>query len=59
MPMLSVKTARPIPKDKISDVITALHPITMNAPVNIGDIVAQNIAGTGVDIIATRSIMVK
>jgi len=56
MPRLSVKTAKPIPKEAIREVVDAIHQITMTAPVKIGDIVLQNAAGTGVDILATRNV---
>ena len=56
MPMLSVKTARPIPKKAIFAVVDAIHQITMTAPVAIGDVILPNAAGTGVDIVASRNI---
>ena len=58
MPMLSVKTARPIPKGAIRDVVDAIHCVTMTAPVNIGDVVLADAAGTGVDILATRCVKI-
>ena len=57
MPMLSVKTAGPIPKGAIMDVVKAVHQITMAAPVDIGDVVLANAAGTGVDVVATRVVL--
>jgi len=54
--MLSVKTARPIPKGAIMAVVDAVHKVSIVAPVNIGDVVLANAAGTGVDIVATRAI---
>jgi CxxC motif-containing protein len=36
------------------DCMKAIKPITMKAPVQIGDVVLANAAGTGVDIVATR-----
>jgi len=56
MPMLSVKTARPIPKKAIRGVVDAIHQVTITAPVEIGDVILANAAGTGVDILATRCI---
>ncbi len=53
---LSVKTASPVPKSMISDVMKALRETEVTAPVAIGDTVISNVCGTGVDIIATRSI---
>ena len=56
MPMLSVKTAQPIPKGAIKAVVDAVHEVTMVAPVRVGDIVLKDAAGTGVDIWATREV---
>ena len=54
IPMLSVKTAKPIPKGKIMDCAKAVQKVRMKAPVNIGDVVLENACGTGVDFLATR-----
>ena len=56
MPMLSVKTARPIPKGAIRAVVDEIHRVSASAPVALGDIVLKNAAGTGVDIVATRHV---
>ncbi|MGN0141558.1 MAG: DUF1667 domain-containing protein [Roseburia sp.] len=58
-PMVNVKTASDIPKDKIFDCIAAIRSITVNAPVRIGDVVLADAAGTGVDIIAAKNIDAK
>jgi len=59
MPMLSVKTAKPIPKGAIFDVIKAVHAVTMIAPVEIGDTVLADAAGYGVNIVATRRVALR
>jgi len=56
MAMLSVKTAKPIPKEAIMAVVAAIHQVTISAPVAIGDVVLKDAAATGVDIVATRNI---
>ena len=53
--MVSVKTKEDIPKDKIFACVEALKNITVAAPVHIGDVILADVAGTGVDIIATRN----
>ena len=55
MARLPVKTAREIPKDRIFDCMAAIRNITVDAPVEIGTVILKDVAGTGVDIIATRS----
>ncbi|MBP3428704.1 MAG: DUF1667 domain-containing protein [Clostridia bacterium] len=54
--MVSVKTKSDIPKDKIFDCVKALKNVEMIAPVKIGDVVLENVAGTGVDVIATKNV---
>lgn len=55
-PVVSVRTASAIPKDKIADAIGLMKDLTVDAPVNAGDVVMADIAGTGVDLIATYTI---
>ena len=54
---VSVKTKEDIPKGKIFDCVTALKDVCVKAPVSIGDVVLANVAGTGVDVIATKNVM--
>ena len=56
LPMVSCKTKEDIPKGKIFEVTEALKSITLEAPVHIGDVVLSNVAGTGVDVIATKNV---
>ena len=50
---VAVKTAREVPKSSALDVVRALAGVTAQAPVEIGDVVARGVAGTGVDVVAT------
>ena len=54
--MVSVKTASDIPKDKIFDCVKALKDVEVPAPVKIGDVIVENVAGTGVNVIATKNV---
>lgn len=56
LPVVSVKTAADIPKDKIMECITVLKDIELAAPVRMGDMVAENVCGTGVNVVATASV---
>ena len=56
VPMINVKTEHDIPKDKIFDCIAALRGVTIKAPVHIGDVVLENVAGTGVNIVAAGNV---
>lgn len=53
--MVSVKTKEDIPKDKIFDCVRALKGITVKAPIRIGDVILADVAGTGVDVVATKN----
>jgi CxxC motif-containing protein len=54
--MLPIKTERDVPKDKILECMKALKGIKVNAPIKIGDIILKDVANTGVNFIATKSI---
>lgn len=54
--MLPVKTEKSVPKNKIAECMKALKGIKINAPISIGDIILKNVANTGVNFIATKSI---
>ena len=53
--MVSVKTASPVPKENISDVMELIKKTSVKAPVKIGDVLLIDIYGT--DIIATKDIV--
>lgn len=56
LPVVSVKTQTDIPKDRIFDVMRDINSVTVTAPVHIGDVLMENIAGTGVALVATRDV---
>ena len=56
LPVVSVKTATDIPKNKIRECLLALKGVTLTAPVQIGDVIVENVADTGVDVVATKYI---
>lgn len=53
---LSVKTRTPVPKAKIAACMAALADVKLRAPVAAGSVVLADVCGTGVDIIATKSV---
>ena len=53
---LSVKTRTPIPKKRIDDCMRALSEVRIEAPIAAGSVVLANVCGTGVDVIATKSV---
>ncbi len=56
--MVSVKTKSDIPKGKVLECVRALKGIAAKAPVHIGDVIVRDVAGTGVEIVATRDVEV-
>ncbi len=53
--MVSVKSAAPIPKGKMFEIMDMIHHTAVEAPVNIGDVLISNVFGT--DIVATKEVM--
>lgn len=53
---LSVKTRTPIPKKLISACMQELSNANLTAPIAAGSVVIANVCGTGVDVIATKSV---
>lgn len=51
-----VRTNGSIPKAKIFDCMEEINRVDLQAPVKVGDVVIEDIAGTGIELIATRSI---
>ena len=53
-PVVSVKSADAIPKEKMFDCMKVLNEVQVQAPVKIGDVIVENICDTGINIIATN-----
>ena len=53
---VSVKTTAPVPKDRVDDVLDQISSTLVTLPVTMGDVVVSNVAGTGVDVVATKNV---
>lgn len=53
--MLPVRTTQPVPKESIFEVMNAIRQIEVVLPVQTGQILVSNIAGTGVDLTASKN----
>ncbi len=53
--MVSVKTAQPIAKEHIFDLMEQIRATTVTAPVRIGDVLLADVYGT--DVIATKNVL--
>lgn len=59
LPLVSVRTNKPIPKSRILDAMNLLAKVEVEAPIKIGEPIIQNIFNTGVNIVATKNISKK
>lgn len=55
--MVSVKTSASVPKGKVEEVLKIAAGVQAEAPLEVGDVLVQNIAGTGENLVATRKIV--
>jgi len=56
-PLVSVRTDRPIPKRLIPTIMEIVRGLCIKAPVEIGQVLVANLAGTGANLIATRRVL--
>jgi CxxC motif-containing protein len=52
---LPVKTKRAVPKAKVYEITNLLANTTVLPPKRIGDVIAADVCGTGIDIVATAN----
>ncbi|MEM1568065.1 MAG: DUF1667 domain-containing protein [Thermofilaceae archaeon] len=50
-----MRTSKPVPRERIREVIEAVRGLVVEAPVERGSVIVGNVAGTGADIIAETS----
>ena len=53
--LLPVRSASPVPKSKLFDCMEVIRKSEVTLPVKLGDVLIADICGTGVDIIASKS----
>ena len=53
--MVSVKSAAPVPKGKMFEIMERIHNTGVEAPVKIGDVILADVFGT--EIVATKEIL--
>lgn len=56
---IPVKTREEIPKDRIFACVEALKGLTVEAPVQIGDVILPDVAGTGIPVVAAGNAAAK
>lgn len=55
--MVPVKTDRPVPREKLSACMKEINCRTLILPIEAGNIIIENIGGTGANVIAARSFL--
>lgn len=56
LPLVSVRTEKAIPKRLLLKAMAEIVEIEVKAPVKIGQVIKDNLLGTGVSLVATRNI---
>lgn len=54
--MVAVKTSAAIPKNMIFNAMEAINNVNVEAPVEIGDVIINDLFGLGVDVVATSNV---
>jgi len=55
-PLVSVKTDRPVPKHLIAETMELVRALAVEAPVDIGQVIAEDLLGTDTNLVATRNV---
>lgn len=50
-----IKTTKPVPKGQMTEVVAALDSVVLKTPIKVGQVVIENVCGTGADIVACRN----
>jgi len=53
---LSVKTEKPIPKNRIFPCMAEIGRASPQPPIVMGQVICENVCGTGVNVIATKAV---
>jgi len=55
-PLVPVRSASPVPKEKLMDCMTEIRKLKVTLPVKTYDVLIENICGTGINIVATGDV---
>ena len=59
LPLVSVRTSKPIPKNRIFEAMNLLAKLEVEAPVKIGDEIVSHLFNTNVSVVSTKNIVKK
>ena len=51
-----VRSSADVPRESVTEIMKLLDTVQLTAPVKLGDVVFENVLGTGADIIVTRNL---
>jgi len=54
--LLPVRSSKPVPKEKLFDCMAVIRNVQVKLPVQCYDVIVADICGTGVDIVATKTV---
>ena len=54
-PVLPVRTSKPFPKGKIAELLNLIYKMKVNTPVKCGEIIIEDVLGSGIDIISAEN----
>lgn len=57
MPLLAVRSDKVVPKDQLFACVEEIRGLCLSAPVHRGDVLIENVAGTGANIIASGDLV--
>lgn len=55
-PLVAVRSEKPVPKEKMMECMDEIRKCQVIAPINVYDILIENICGTGINIVATGNV---
>lgn len=58
-PLVAVKSVSPIPKKMLLPAMKEVRKLTISAPIKVGDVICNDLANTGISLIACNNISVK
>ena len=56
VPLVPVRSAQPIPKEKIMECMDVIRAAEAKTPISAYDVIVENICGTGINIVATGEV---
>lgn len=56
LPVCPVRSRGPVPKDRVFEISKEIARRAVQAPIEIGQVIVADVCGTGVDIVASRSL---